>query len=218
LASLFNTLCYYKSIRKLSLEAISISDSDIHNYIAKLEFLEHLFINICPLITEEGITAVQCLEDLTTLVIGMNFTEEGDKALAGLYRLTKLKCLQLRDDLGVLNVKLTNINKLSSLVKLDLSGYGATMNLSDLLGLSHLEELVLADSSIHDEGLAAIQSFATLTELSLENCKGVTDNAIPILMKATKLLVLSVEGTEMSKDGQKLLMTFIRSNRKQVFN
>ncbi len=105
---------------------------------------------------------------------------------------------------------------LVQLKQLQLSGCSTFSDLSQVSNLSQLEFLGLNDTSIGSVALEALHHFPNLMELSLQNCKNITDACLDHLLTGTRLVNLYVEGTSLSWEAVLLLKKFIHKNRKHV--
>ncbi|MEM6980181.1 MAG: G protein-coupled receptor LGR4 [Planctomycetota bacterium] len=155
--------------------------------------------------------------------ITLQDTSVTDAGIVVLANMTNLREVSLMGT-PVTDVCLTTLAKLSKLKKLRLRQTGITGDRFDPIAETAIEDLELAETEfqsvgmaaiakmpslsklnlwmtkVNDAGLAEIKDDGKLTQLNLDNCEGVSNVSLPVILSLSKLKLLHIGGTSITPD------------------
>jgi Leucine-rich repeat (LRR) protein len=172
----------WKHLRRLNLRGTKITDATLE-MLANVQSLESLDVGYAQL-TDVGPAHLTGLNNLRELSIGGNkLTAAGLEFLREMPHLTYLDLSgSQRTDSGLWSITLTS------------EGIEAIATVTDL------SELNLAGSAISANGLKTLEPLPKLTRLTLQNCKRIAHDAVPVLSSWRRLRWLDVAGTSLTPE------------------
>jgi len=173
----------WKKLKRLTLRGTKITDTTLE-HLANVTTLESLDIGYAQ-VTDVGLDRLTPLANLKELVIGGNkLTDVGLQALRQLPGLTSLSLGGMqRTDSGLWTISLTE------------QGLDAVTTLKDL------RELRLDGMPVTARWLEKLKALNKLERLSLQGCKRLGDDAVPLLAVWPMLRVLDLTGTAITEKG-----------------
>jgi len=147
-------------------------------------------------VTDVGVQQLAALPRLEVIAVrGTGVTEAGLAALKGLSQLRILSLSRLPiTDTGLATIgELKNLQNLS----LDQTRVG-NAGLAHLGGLSQLATLDLSRTAVTEDGLASLQRLKNLRILSLQGLPGLTDTAVPKILRLKALRIVDLRDTQIS--------------------
>ena len=149
------------------------ADDDLMGYIGRLDDLERLNLNGCKDVTDAGLAHLRRLSELRDLDLTFTgATGAGLKNLEHLTQLVRLNLTGLTSDADLASLK--GFTKLRYLQLCDTSPAITDEGLDHLRGLVNLETLSISSPRITSAGLKSLHNMARLSELFL-NHTGVAD-------------------------------------------
>jgi hypothetical protein len=203
-----------ESLRSSALEELELSccaalTNAALSSIGSLQNLQSLALSSCSWLDDAGLAALEQLPRLTRLSANNDPRSSNlvtDAGLATLAGLTTLKVLEMANS-TVTSAGLAHLSELIGLERLTLTGCGRLTGegLAHLRGLERLRNLDLSFCESIDDSVW--QSLAALPRLEFLGLAGtrVTDAGIPFLERLTKLRVLRVQFSGMTRQGARTL-------------
>jgi Leucine-rich repeat (LRR) protein len=172
----------WKHLRRLNLRGTKITDAALET-LAGVKSLESLDVGYAQL-TDAGPEHLTALANLRRLSLGGNkLTAAGLQFLREEPRLSYLDISGTqRTDSGLWSITLTS------------EGVEAIATVTDLVDLN------LGGTAISAGGLKTLASLPRLERLTLQNCKRVGHDAVPVLSSWTRLRWLDVAGTQLTPE------------------
>ncbi len=211
-----------KDVPGLSLAGCSSIRDDDLRLLARVPKLRHLVLGggwEPPLITAEGLTHLQALEELETLdLAGLSSFVFAPSPLLARLGIEGVRDGGKRD--GVTDEQLQPLNLLGSLREVDLSLCPriTAKALAHLKGLKNLHTLRLRGTNLGDDAIAEIARFAgKITDLSLA-CTPITDESLPVLAALRHLTRLDITGCVHLTDAGLMSLAASESLRQVVVN
>jgi hypothetical protein len=173
----------WKKLKRVNLRGTKVTDTTLEHlsHVATLEAIDVGFAQI----TDVGLDHLASLPNLKELVIGGN--KLTDTGLQALRQLTGLTSLSLggaqRTDSGLWSISLTE------------------QGLDAVVTLKNLRELRLDGMPVTARWLEKLKALDKLERLSLQGCKRVGDDAVPVLAAWPMLRVLDVKGAAVTGEG-----------------
>ncbi len=173
----------WQKLKRLNLRGTKITDTTLE-HLSNVTTLEALDIGFAQ-ITDVGLDRLTALPNLKELVIGGNkLTDTGLQALRQLPTLTSLSLGGTqRTDSGLWTISLTELG------------------LDTITTLKELRELRLDGMPVTARWLEKLKALNKLERLSLQGCKRVGDDALPLLAAWATLRTLDLKGTALSEKG-----------------
>jgi Leucine-rich repeat (LRR) protein len=173
----------WQKLKRVNLRGTKITDTTLE-HLANVMTLEALDVGFAQ-ITDVGLDRLTSLPNLKELMIGGNkLTDTGLQALRQLPSLTSLSLGGMqRTDSGLWSISLTELG------------------LDTITTLKELRELRLDGMPVTARWLEKLKVLNKLERLSLQGCKRVGDEAVPLLAPWPTLRVLDVKGTAMTEKG-----------------
>ncbi|MFN0108142.1 MAG: leucine-rich repeat domain-containing protein [Blastocatellia bacterium] len=173
----------WKKLRRINLRGTKVTDTTLE-HLANVTTLESIDVGFAQ-ITDVGLDRLTPLVNLKELVVGGNkLTDVGLQALRQLPGLTSLSMGgSQRTDSGLWTISLTE------------------QGLDSITTLKELRELRLDGMPVTARWLEKLKPLTKLERLSLQGCKRMGDDAVPILAAWPMLRVLDLKGTAMTEKG-----------------
>jgi len=173
----------WKKLKRLDLRGTKVTDTTLE-HLSHVTTLESLDVGFAQ-ITDVGLDRLTPLQSLKELAIGGN--KLTDAGLQALRQLTGLTSLSLggsqRTDSGLWSISLTELG------------------LDAMTTLRELRELRLDGMPVSVRWLEKLKGLTKLERLSLQGCKRLGDDAVPVLISWPALRVLDLKGTAMTEKG-----------------
>lgn len=173
----------WKRLRHLDLRGTKATDSTLQ-FLSGCPLLESLDISFAQ-VTDIGLNNLTSLTNLKELAIGGNkLTDNGLLALRQMPSLTSLDVSgSHREDSGLWSVSLTE------------------EGLNSIATLGALRHLRLNGTGVTSRGLEKLKGLSRLERLDLQDCRRVTDDALPSLDAMKSLRLVDVTGSGMTEAG-----------------
>jgi len=173
----------WKRLKRLNLRGTKITDTAL-DHLAGVTTLESLDAGFAE-VTDVGLDRLAPLQNLRELTIGGNkLTDTGLQSLRQFPGLTSLSLGgSQRTDSGLWTISLTE------------SGLDAITTLREL------RELRLDGMPVTARWIEKLKTLDKLERLSLQGCKRLGDDAVPLLSSWPSLMILDLEGTAMTGKG-----------------
>jgi Leucine-rich repeat (LRR) protein len=171
----------WQKLKRINLRGTKVTDTTLE-HLANVTTLESLDVGFAQ-ITDVGLDRLTPLVNLKELVVGGNkLTDVGLQALRQLPSLTSLSLGgSQRTDSGLWTISLTE------------QGLDAITTLKDL------RELRLDGMPVTARWLEKLKALNKLERLSLQGCKRVGDDAVPLLVSWPALRMLDLKGTAVTE-------------------
>lgn len=173
----------WKKLKRINLRGTKVTDTTLE-HLANVTTLEAIDVGFAQ-ITDVGLDRLAPLVNLKELVIsGNKLTDMGLQALRQMTGLTHLTLGgSQRTDSGLWTISLTE------------QGLDAITTLKDL------RELRLDGMPVTVRWLEKLKTLDKLERLSLQGCKRVGDDAVPLLASLSALRVVDLKGTAVTEQG-----------------
>jgi hypothetical protein len=155
----------------------------------------------CDRVTDDVLVELRRLPHLRELLL--HKTQATDGGLANIRGLTDLELLYMWDASALTDEGLRNLEPLTKLRYLHLSGSQITSaGFRHLKSLTRLEELSLQENNLSDDGLEYLQGLTNLRSLHLGMSRGhITDDGLKKLSSLAKLEILDIQYTNVTDQG-----------------